>query len=665
MPRVFPKFILAMDRSNRDYRPRPDEGYSKRPRYEEQNRGTTPRQDFNRYPRPGFHEPSLDEDLQFCKSYESWRSLSSDNSSVDKYRDYVKGWAQWREDEFAKRHWKEDWYLERYDPLLAEEKMKERLTGAQKRAEELDPKKLLSLSRRDHEGQEIVMGPEPYPIIKENSAHIPHVPPNLPRIALEKAVAAEGAVAVLLSEVNKSKKRRDLGRRGTVIFKDAESAKDARAKGTVACSVTRDSDGVYVFAATGKEEERKDMNLKLLEYSVLPNRLLPSESLNPDRESKDTQQALQCAEVLDQGFEISQEVGIKSVLSRRPTHVSELDAIVQYLRYVHLYCYYSGALCRDYGELLHKSAAPFLRPTSASESSTAAKSDAAGGGEDDDEEEHKKPGVASDNQDSKRFYDIVDLANGKFLDTFLGSFEKEKRSVSEIRQEAEKISESCIDRLVADTLMMKGSHAYCKLHDKLFENETFFRKHIINFHSSDVRVAQRSALYNLYVELYRLDEDKPLPRYQRFVDDVLKGNFEEPRQSRGPPQMHQYQDTRRDTYRPNSGRYDNAGRYDEGGDRDRRYSEGRYEGNRYGVAPSPRFNPRSQPPAAGFQRRPDNGYNNGPPSRSYPNSEPPRHHDDQQTWRYRDPDAPHGDGSYQQAPRKLQYRTRVAYDEPR
>ena len=490
----------------------------------------------------------LDEDLVLCVTFDQWmrnRSSSMGGESqadlVAQYSEFVKNWVSHRTEEFARRHWKEEWFLEKYDPERVVERMKERSEGVLRRARDLNPAEMVPLVQ-PAEKDKAVSGLELH-LDESSCAYLPHVSPYLPRAALEKALQAEGALSIFLSEVNRSRKRRDLGRRGTVVFRDAQAAKDCLAKGGVTCWITTDPDGVNVESTSPKDDNRSEINVPVISYKSLPSRILPAEANNSERMERDEKQAIACAEVLDKAYKV-EGGGIKSVLSAKPEYVSALDAAVQYLRHVHFYCYFSGALCKDYGELIHKAATPFLRSQSAkSASSTSAepveedKTKTEGGesqsrpeetqGENEGERGHTAFGRDHD-ADPRRFFETVDACALRILSSFAEQHETEIQRYEEALKRRTQLAEEALDSFVSQSIRMKNGHVHCELHDKLFQNEMFFRKHLVNFHGSMIRSAQRKVLLDVFLDIYRSDEDKPLSRLPKFVEDVLRGEFVPP-----------------------------------------------------------------------------------------------------------------------------------------
>jgi hypothetical protein len=580
-------------------------------RYEERRRG-------------GGTDFVLDEDLLTCPSYESWRAKSSANVDPAQYCEHVKDWVKNRNDVFAKRHWKEDWFLEKYDPERMDERIKERKQSAIKRASELDTMTFVPLVQSSDEKDKLITGIEPN-LDETMCAYIPHIGPMVPRAALEKALIAEGAITLLLSEVNRAKKRRDLGRRGTVIFKDAQSAKDCITKGFITCWITTDPDGVTFESQSVKDDRRTELTINIINYKTLPNRLLPIEANIPQRMEKDEKQAIACAELLDTVFGI-ESGGIKAALAAKPQSVTSLDAAVQYLRHVHLYCYYSGSLCKDYGEFIHKSATPFLRmplnSPSITNSSISITPETASKDETNEVAEseevdiksviippsEKTAGGARSDQteqlDGRKFFEIVDLAAEKIKTQFPQQYTLEVERTDDGLKRKTVIAAETLESFVTENIVMKNTHVYCQVHEKLFQNEVFFRKHLLNFHGAAIRSSQRKGLFDLFMEMYNYDDDKPLPRLPKFVDDILRGDFTPP------PERERFQREPRPSLSTGSGGYSPNPRV--GGD--------------YGAEATRRSEPA-----------------------------PVR--------KYRDPDAPK-QNVVAEKPQKLQYRTRVSYGAP-
>ena len=183
---------------------------------------------------------------------DNWKQTNPDGS-VDDYFDHVKNWISSRSEEFVQRHWKEDWFLERYDPERLDNRNKERERGVQRRSKDLDASKFVSLV----ESPEVVISGLEFAVNDGCTAYISNVPANLPRIVLEKALVTEGAIAVYLSDINRSPKRRDLSRKGFIIFKDPESANNLIQKGKLECRVSVEPDDVVGELISENYEKKK------------------------------------------------------------------------------------------------------------------------------------------------------------------------------------------------------------------------------------------------------------------------------------------------------------------------------------------------------------------------------------------------------------------------
>jgi len=484
----------------------------KRSRYD----GDFDRRDDRRYDEKRYRgsEAVLDEDVLTCPTFEGWKNKSSANTDPNAYCEYVKEWIATRDETFAKRHWREDWFLEKYDPERAEVRAKEHEQVVRTRASEVSAEKLVSLVQSSADA--IVYGLEP-DLNDGCSVYLPHIGPFVPRQALEKALQAEGATAIYLSDVNRGKKRKDLGRRGTITLKDAQTAKDCLARGFVTCWVTMDDDGVYWESSSVKDERRSEVSVSVLNHKALPNRILPIEANAKDRKERDERQTLQCAEILDETFKIERSVGIRAFLEKKPATVSVLDATLQYLRYVHFYCYYSGSLCKEYGELLHKSATPFIRNSPSV------------GDKVDERPANSNNFFSRDMEtDPRKFFEIVDSCAEKIISSFEQNYITEQSRIADYSKKRDDLANVALEEFVQQNIVKKNTNFHCQLHDKLFQSEMYFRKHLINFHGSAVRSAQRKVLLAIFMDLFRLDTDKPLPRLPRFAEDVLRGEFTPP-----------------------------------------------------------------------------------------------------------------------------------------
>lgn len=458
----------------------------------------------------GDEERAIDEDLLVCPTFESWKRDSSNNSSsqedaVAQYCDVVKRWASDRVPKFVERHWFEDWFLERYDPERAVQRHKERAAGVLKRSGEINPQHAVSLTA---DTNSVVSGIE-LQVNDGQSAYLPNIPSSAPRHVLEKAlVERHGAVHLFIGETNRSAKRKDLARKGIVTFSDQQSTKDLVQLGHFSVFVTQDEDGVFVESTSEKDLKRVEVKVPVLQSRPPLNRLLPlSES---ERQAKDEAQALSCAKALDAMFQV--EVGVDAFLAGKPATVSVLDAVVQYLRCVHLYCYFSGAQFRDMGEMLQRSTTPFLRA-----------SGRVGGG-------------GANNSEDGKFFEQVDACAERITSSAAGVElvqEQERLELAVARKQAlsaESVEEYMRTNCVEVKKDGNKTHYKCATHEKVFETEQFLRKHLMNFHAADVRVASRKLLVPLFQDLFAADEDKPLPRLPRFVEEALRDEFVPPSQ---------------------------------------------------------------------------------------------------------------------------------------
>jgi hypothetical protein len=202
--------------------------------------------------------------------------------------------------------------------------------------------------------------------------------------------------------------------------------------------------------------------------------------------------------------------------------------------------------------------------------------------------------------DPRKFFEIVDVCAEKIMSEFEQHYKLDMERHDSGLKKRVQIAADTLETFVSQSIVMKNGHVHCQIHDKLFQNEVFFRKHLLNFHGAAIRSTQRKALLDLYLEMFRNDDDKPLPRLPKFVDDILKGEFT-------PPPDRNFEQR----ISANSG--------DRGG----------YHG-------------RSRRDEADF---------------SGPSDDKPF---EPQVRRYRDPDAPKPEAVVEK-PKKLQYRTRVSY----
>ncbi|KAH9260258.1 hypothetical protein BASA81_001427 [Batrachochytrium salamandrivorans] len=464
-------------------------------------------------------EPAIDEDLLVCPTFESWKRAnnpSSQEEAIAQYCDVVKRWASNRVPKFVERHWCEDWFLERYDPERAMQRRRERMAGVIKRSEEINPQQVVSLTT---DTNSVVSGIE-LQVNDGLSAYLPNIPSSAPRQVLEKVLMEKhGAMQLFIGETNRSAKRKDLARKGIVTFNDQQLTKNLVQLGYFSVYVNQDEDGVFVESTSEKDPKRREVKIPVLQSKPPLNRLLPLDEL--DRQVKDETQAMNCAKALDLLFQVNG--GIDKFLLNKPATVNVLDAVVQYLRYVHLYCYFSGVHFRDMGEMLQRSTTPFLRVSGGG---------GGGGGED------------------GKFFEQVDLCAERITSNVVGVElvqEQERLELAVARKQALS-AESVEEFMLANIIEVKKdgnkTHYQCATHQKVFETEQFLRKHLMNFHSADVRLASRKLLVPLFQDLFAADEDKPLPRLPRFVEEALRDEFVPPSQHpRGGDQStpHQYQ----------------------------------------------------------------------------------------------------------------------------
>ena len=120
----------------------------------------------------------LDDDILFCPSYDEWiYSLEPDEEepSQEQYRRYVREWNDRRIQFFIDRHWKEEWFLLRYDATLAKE-------IADHRHEALVARSQTTMLNT----------PDPIPSETERIVFVPAIQPNIPMAAVETALKATG-----------------------------------------------------------------------------------------------------------------------------------------------------------------------------------------------------------------------------------------------------------------------------------------------------------------------------------------------------------------------------------------------------------------------------------------------------------------------------------------
>ena len=199
--------------------------------------------------------------------------------------------------------------------------------------------------------------------------------------------------------------------------------------------------------------------------------------------------------------------------------MSVLDAGIQYLRYVHLFCYFSSGHFKDIGELIQRAATPFVRQREGAVASNR---------------------LTQENQDSalsdpKRFYENVDLFAEKTISKALDAYRSEQEKLDEVMTRRKELAGTGLDAFLKSSFKViqteNGPQYQCALphpKPKNFQNEIFVCKHLANFHAHDGRAAQRAALYNLFLDNFQADDDKPLSRLPRFAEDILRGEYQIP-----------------------------------------------------------------------------------------------------------------------------------------
>jgi len=434
-------------------------------------------------PRPAASDRAhyLDDDIMEFPTYEEWRTLldAYADSSQQAFSRCVKEWDERRTQLFAERHWKEEWFLLRYDATAVAEVASARRAALVARAQSL-----------------AMDTPELIPVKEvERVAVIPAVPAKAPMAAVEGALKAAGASQVFFSDVDRSAMRQDMSRACIAVFADVNGAIAAGAY--LAVAFAADSDGA-TRVKTLEGEEADTVRLPLKPFRAPDARSLHDELRTAERIAHDAERALALAKLLDaaEGVPVGVEAFLQRAAVATATSESSLDALLWYLRRVHLYDYYAGFKAADEGEFLHETRIVFERQAS----STA-------------------PPAA--HVTARSVDDGVDKVLQRFAPDAVArraeEAEKARRKMADAKAEV-------LAALVKEVTVKEDEEKYrCTLPPrKLFKAPHFVEKHVANMHRPLLSVEERRATRALLLEQWAADTDKPLPRLsaalQKFVE---------------------------------------------------------------------------------------------------------------------------------------------------
>mmetsp|Transcript_14398 Transcript_14398/g.25896 ORF Transcript_14398/g.25896 Transcript_14398/m.25896 type:complete len:488 (+) Transcript_14398:123-1586(+) len=371
-----------------------------------------------------------------------------------------------------------------------------------------------------------------------NCVLLKFVPPEVTEAMLKKAVENHAGF-VSLHIFRPDQKSRDLSRTGWIKFSGQDEAKHAL-KSLASTTVGKYS--LRVFAA------------------VRPAPLMvPKETLDDENVKKDLKLAMDLCRKLDQEFEVEDSFFFaEDILHPKLPEIKRLNMVIEYLRHVHLYSYYTAQAFVSKEHMIKNTGESFERRQKV--------------------------------EDPDKWYSALHAEIKKTIEKAIASPEEEKEG-------DEKYANMCISFLESKTLALNEPNKFrCALCSKLFRGSEFVHKHIKNKHKPAVDKAIVQVQEESFLENYLADRHKILglpffPATSRL-----------PRSTgpRGPPHSAPRHDRRRGDYyrdRDNRDSYRSRDSY-----RERRRSPPR-ERDR------DRDRERSPPP----RRRSGGGYRNGSP----------------------------------------------------